>query len=146
MWKQNLGINTEIIVKETADMAAVRDSGDFDVIRRGVVFPTSDTNSNLELLFARGDQLKVASPRKPPSRGNSESNESDDDEPPGLIGEPRGTPTESEALYQFTAIPLYFPASYVLVKPYVQGFEPNGLDIISARDINIDNNWQPNNP
>jgi len=97
-------------------------------------------------LFARGDQPKVLSPRKQPSPANAENSELDDDEPPGLIGEPRGVPTETEALYQFTAIPLYFPASYVLVKPYVQGFEPNGLDITSAKDIDIDNNWQPRNP
>ena len=55
-------------------------------------------------------------------------------------------PTESEALYDLKAIPLYFPASYSLVKPYVQGFEPNGLDVMSLKDVRIDNNWQPKRP
>jgi len=146
MWKQNLGINAEIIVRETAEMAAVRQAGDFDVIRRGIVFPTSDTNSNLELLFSGSGQRTSASPKKQPSPGPGADADLDSDEPPGLIGEPRGIPTEAEALYQFSAIPLYFPASYILVKPYVQGFEPNGLDIILAKDIDIDNNWQPRNP
>ena len=59
---------------------------------------------------------------------------------------PVTTLSETEALYQLTAIPLYFPASYSLVKPYVQGFEPNGLDILMLKDVRIDNNWQPKRP
>jgi hypothetical protein len=55
-------------------------------------------------------------------------------------------PSEAEALYDLKAIPLYFPASYSLVKPYVQGFEPNGLDVLSLKDIRIDYNWQPKRP
>jgi hypothetical protein len=55
-------------------------------------------------------------------------------------------PSEAEALYDLRAIPLYFPASYSLVKPYVQGFEPNGLDVMSLKDVRIDNNWQPKRP
>jgi len=38
---------------------------------------------------------------------------------------------------------LYFPTSYSLVKPYVRGFEMNGLDAPSLRDVSIDNTWQP---
>ena len=45
MWKQNLGIETELIVKDPTEMDAVRASGEYDVIRRGVVIPTSDENA-----------------------------------------------------------------------------------------------------
>jgi len=47
------------------------------------------------------------------------------------------------ALFDFKIIPLYFPVSYGLVKPYVQGFELNGLDAPSLKDVRIDSEWQP---
>jgi hypothetical protein len=52
-------------------------------------------------------------------------------------------PTETDALYELPAIPLYFPTSYALIKPYVHGFEPNGLDLFLLDEITIDNGWQP---
>ena len=50
--------------------------------------------------------------------------------------------SEEDALYQFDAIPLYFPTSYSLVKPYVTGFEMNGLDAPLLNTVTIDNTWQ----
>jgi hypothetical protein len=44
---------------------------------------------------------------------------------------------------ELPAIPLYFPTSYSLVKPYVLGFETNTLDAPSLKEVRIDNNWQP---
>jgi oligopeptide transport system substrate-binding protein len=149
MWKQNLGVNTEIAVAEMADMEQVRAAGDYDIIRRGVVFPTGDATSNLSLLFGLGAKDPLAQTAHRPTAENSNSafsNREIDEPPPGLIGEPVGVPTESEALYQFTSIPLYFPATYLLVKPYVQGFEPNGLDVMSLKDVRVDNSWQPSAP
>ncbi len=51
--------------------------------------------------------------------------------------------TEDQAIYQLPAIPLYFPTSYSLVKPYIQGFEINTLDAPSLKNVRIDINWQP---
>ena len=51
--------------------------------------------------------------------------------------------TEEEALIEIPAIPLYFPTSYSLVKPYVRGFEMNTLDAPSLKNVSIDNSWQP---
>ena len=51
--------------------------------------------------------------------------------------------TEDDAIYELNAIPLYFPTSYSLVKPYVKGFEMNGLDAPSLKDVSIDSGWQP---
>ena len=51
--------------------------------------------------------------------------------------------TEQDAVAQLRAIPLYFPTSYSLVKPYVSGFEFNSLDAPSLKDVSIDNSWQP---
>jgi hypothetical protein len=50
---------------------------------------------------------------------------------------------EAEALYQLRGIPLYFPISYSLVKPYVRGFDVNSLDAPSLKDVTIDSGWQP---
>ena len=42
MWKQNLNVETEIAVKENAELESTRVSGDYDLIRRNAVFPTAD--------------------------------------------------------------------------------------------------------
>jgi hypothetical protein len=53
--------------------------------------------------------------------------------------------TEDEAIIEVPAIPLYFPTSFALVKPYVKGFEMSNLDAPLLKNVVIDNNWQPNN-
>ena len=52
---------------------------------------------------------------------------------------------EKQAMETIPAIPLYFSASYSLVKPYIQGFDSNALDAPSLKDVKIDNNWQATN-
>ena len=149
MWKQNLGIETEIITKELAEMATVKLTGDYDLIRRGVVFPSSDASSNMAAIFSFQDDAGPEIPRSQflfgsnsdTSLRTAEKTAERSDSAGDLIGPP--VPSEEEALYDLKAIPLYFPASYSLVKPYVQGFEPNGLDVMSLKDVRIDNNWQP---
>ncbi len=149
MWQQNLNLQTEIIVREAAELEAVRASGDFDLIRRGVVLPT--TNETANLLAILGSDLEetvkdqpVAKPtdeRTSPDTGNSDKGEST-----GHLSKNKGEPsvlTEEEAIFELRAIPLYFPTSYSLVKPYVLGFDINGLDAPSLKDVVIDNSWQP---
>jgi hypothetical protein len=51
--------------------------------------------------------------------------------------------TADEALHEVKAIPLYFPVSYALVKPYLSGFELNALDTYSLQDVAIVNDWRP---
>ncbi|MDQ3322774.1 MAG: peptide ABC transporter substrate-binding protein, partial [Acidobacteriota bacterium] len=52
MWKQNLNVETEIVVKEQAEFEAAQRTGDFDVLRRGVVLPTTDEAVNMMAIFA----------------------------------------------------------------------------------------------
>jgi len=153
MWKQNLNLNAEIIVKETSEMEAVRSSGDFDVIRRGVVFPTVDKQVGFAALFP--NERKVEN--EPTGPAGSKDTELRQREirlggPSG--GDPQTAANSSQqtatdeiatdaALFDFRIIPLYFPVSYGLVKPYVQGFELNGLDAPSLKDVRIDSDWQP---
>jgi hypothetical protein len=56
---------------------------------------------------------------------------------------PPSTNITDQALFEMTAIPLYFPISYSLIKPYVRGFEVNGLDAPSLKEVSVDNDWQP---
>ncbi|NMS25195.1 hypothetical protein, partial [Vibrio parahaemolyticus] len=56
MWKQNLGIETEIIIKEQNEIEAIRVSGEYDLIRRGVVFPVPDETVALTAVY--GDLIQ----------------------------------------------------------------------------------------
>ena len=156
MWKQNLNINTDTVVKETTEIVDIRNRGDFDLIRRGIVFSTSDVQANLAAIYGQETEKNAQGrastrPEFQPSSSNNNSIRSAGDleaETSSRASEHdvSPTPTEAEALYEFPAIPLYFPTSYLLVKPYVQGFEPNALDVLSLREITIDSNWRPRRP
>ena len=165
MWKQNLNLDTQIVVKETSEIAAVKSSGEFDVIRRGVVLPTADEmvnltavlgtavkNSDLAAKEARPVEFPSGThnePAPPLNKKNEKGGPSDAEttsetglkEPPAIK-----LLTEDDAIYEINAIPLYFPMSYSLVKPYVKGFEINGFDAVSLNDVTIDSSWQLKSP
>jgi hypothetical protein len=138
MWKENLNLETEIIVKNAGEFDAARISDDYDVIRRGVVLPTSDEMANVLTIFGIPEERKDDREAQP-APASSPLTAAD--------GEPQATPvsavTENAALLDYWAIPLYFPTSYSLVKPYVVGFDVNSLDAPSLRSVSVDRNWQP---
>lgn len=153
MWQQNLNLETNIIVKETSEIESVRESGDFDLLRRGVVLPANDEIVNLASIFGSASKPVVppvnpgsATSQQPlpsasgpanagPSAGSDARNEQIRIESKIL--------TEADVIFDLRAIPLYFPTSYALVKPYVRGFELNGLDAPSLREVSIDTSWRP---
>ena len=156
MWKQNLNIDTEIIAKDATDIPAFRASGDFDLIRKGIVFPTADPQTNVASVLSSIPVTEQPHPsfgsrQNPPAEANASPHTGSEEvhQAPGdkTTAEHRSAekpiPTEEDALYDLPAIPLYFPTSYSLVKPYVHGFEPNGLDLFLLDQISIDNSWQP---
>lgn len=49
--------------------------------------------------------------------------------------------SETEALKDLKAMPIYFASSYAVVKPYVSGFDSNVLDAPSLKKTRIDTNW-----
>jgi len=164
MWKQTLNIDTVIIVKEASEIETTRAGGEFDILRRGVVLPTADETAGLTAIFAPEKPPESEAPADnqttdktseiPPKSLNSESKNTDetpsDQQPepntPAEVVENAPVLTEAEAISEISAIPLYFPTSYSLVKPYIQGFEINTLDAPSLKDVKIDNNWQPKKP
>ncbi len=165
MWKNNLSIETEIIVKETNELAEVKKIGDFDVIRRGVVLPTTDESVNMSAIFEPkpnsekskenesekektiAEILTETQERMPTDNLNSETSENIQNKDSELkiseTDDDKEILTEETAIIELHAIPLYFPTSYSLIKPYVQGFEMNALDAPSLKTVIIDNNWQP---
>ena len=152
MWKQNLNIETEIVVKDAAELEMARKTGDFDLIRRGVVLPTSDESANFMAIF----DVKQT-PRPDSAKGAEQTADRQTNEVPGnstesgtvnnpvSVNASESILTEEEAMYELRAIPLYFPTSFSLVRPYVSGFEMNSLDALSLSNVMIDNDWRPKN-
>jgi oligopeptide transport system substrate-binding protein len=161
MWKQNLNINTEIRVKETIELEAAKAAGDFDILRRGEVLPTADETANMLAIFAPALQSPESAVENKTTDGEAvktdetaiaEHSKTSEitDEQENVLNETTAETIENEtilteeaAISELPAIPLYFPTSYSLVKPYIQGFEINTLDAPSLKDVKIDNNWQP---
>lgn len=163
MWKRNLNVETEIVTKEAAEFEAVRSGDDYDLIRRGAVLPTGNETMNLLTIFAAPPKLIIET-AAPISRQSAASENLNANSPvltrapPTVANETETTiaedliraatedeaiTTEEQALSELPAIPLYFPTSYSLVKPYIQNFDANILDAPSLKDVRIDNNWQP---
>ena len=169
MWKKNLNVETEIIVRDQGEFEAALQNGEFDIARRGIVLPTTDEAANMLALFppkslaeSSGAEKKTAVPEVSTDKilteksAESNLNLAQSDSPPTATGETeKNVPaiaaendpilTERQALDWLPAIPLYFPTSYSLVKPYVRNFDANALDAPSLKDVVIDNDWQSSN-
>ncbi|MBA3352930.1 MAG: peptide ABC transporter substrate-binding protein [Blastocatellia bacterium] len=147
MWKQSLNINTEVVVKEPADLEIARTAGDYDLIRRNVVYASADELMSILTIFKPAEAPSRTPGAAPQTAGGVEArpapSPSDDRETPPPAGGVDSTMTEANAVYELWAIPLYFPTSYSLVKPYVDGFEMNSLDAPLLTQVSIDSNWQP---
>jgi oligopeptide transport system substrate-binding protein len=153
MWKQNLNLDAEITVKEMSELDTAWTSGEFDVMRRGVVLPTADEAVSIAAILgtSMGDPVDSvtasAIPASTPSPDETVppllEDLSQDDLP--LVAEPGDMMRagHAAATSEFTVIPLYFPVSYALVKPYVKGFDTNALDAPLLSDTKIDSSWRP---
>jgi len=157
MWKQNLNIDTQIIVKESSEIEATRESGDFDLMRRGIVLPTADEWISLAAIFDLDTSVQLLPEAAPDGSKIDRNAAAATPTPRGpVVTEPSTLPAnevvpeippsrfdEQAAIFELRAIPLYFPKSYALIKPYVNGFEMNGLDAPSLKEVSIDSTWQP---
>lgn len=152
MWKQNLNLDTEIVVKDAAEVERLRAAGDFDLVRRGVVFPTSDQTASLMSIFEPIPKPAVpaATPAAQPSPTplpkdpfERETAPFATEQKPQIEFVEPVILTEEDAVYELRAIPLYFPTSFALIKPYVAGFETNSLDAINLSSVAIDSDWRP---
>jgi len=148
MWKQNLNIDTDTLVKDPAEFNAARTALDYDIVRRGVVLPTLNEAASLEAIFGRTARVPseattvLARTAQPGVENYGAENLTGEDADHAESGDTLTEVfTEEDALYQMNAIPLYFPTSYSLVKPYVEDFEINGTDAPLLSTVKINNEW-----
>ena len=149
MWKTNLNIDTEVVVLGQEELAAAILAGDYDAIRKGVVMPTPNETANFLAMFD-GDGAMEADPEWSGNGSRSEFSPASPSPAPSLTEQPSAGPTaeselfltEQSALFELPGIPLYFPTSYSLVKPYVKGFDTNSLDAPLLKRVEIDSNWK----
>ncbi|MBA2380321.1 MAG: peptide ABC transporter substrate-binding protein [Blastocatellia bacterium] len=141
MWKDALNIDTEVIQVESARFEEIRRSGEFDVLRRNVVYQTTNELAIMDLLVSIEP---YTADKKPVDEPKPRQPATDDLLLGGVAGE-----SMIEHLFEgdrqtadFQIMPLYFPVSFSLVKPYILGFEINSLDAPSVTEVMIDNNWQ----
>ena len=147
MWRRELNIETEIVVKNWDEYEAAIRAGDFDVVRRGVVIQTTDELTNMRMIF-RGVS---SSATYDTSGGLGVEPATDSEARKGNFnvknaGAPQQSETEAQALNDLSAMPIYFASSYALVKPYVTGFESNMLDAPSLKTVRINTSWKPSEP
>jgi oligopeptide transport system substrate-binding protein len=151
MWHSVLNIETEIIQKDWSEYEAAFRAGDYDVARRSYVMQTADESSNLrEMLEPDTVSLKAATQVEPAGATGEKNGKENPEE--GLKGNekqasaqpaaPTQNLTETQAMRELHAMPIYFASSYALVKPYVVGFETNLLDAPSLKHVRIDSSWQ----
>ncbi len=144
MWKANLNIETEIVVMEPDQLAAAKEAGDFDAIRKGVVMPTPNETANFLAMFRSeaDDEAEWSGANGRSEFGSASPTPSPQPEGTVAIDRPELFLTEESALFELPGIPLYFPTSYSLVKPYVRGFDVNSLDAPLLKRVEIDSNWK----
>lgn len=145
MWREALGVETEIVVRPWDEYEAMMRTGDYDVARRSLVMQTTDEESNMIELFGDGSGLSddaaataqqtVASSTPAAGRTQTPSRGEASPDAPVL--------TEAQALRDLPAVPLHFASSYALVKPYVEGFESNLLDAPSLKNVRVNAAWRP---
>lgn len=160
MWRNVLGIETEIMLRNWDEYEAALRAGDYDVARRSVVMQTVDEETNMLAMFdperlsagtgaaaSSGENTEAQATPSPRAETRGEPS-SDGEELPNGGGTSQASAaqlilTEQQAFKELPAIPIYFASSYALVKPYVAGFDANLLDAPSLQHVRIETGWQP---
>ena len=141
MWREVLGVETEVTLKDWEDYESSLAAGDFDIARRSIVMQTPDEERNLLAMFgaARPSQLEpdgLARRRKqlpgprPPSRRAAEEEAAR--ERSGIRRRPRRCGADR--------IPVYSPLSR---RQHTRGFATNLSDAPSLKHVRIETGWKP---
>ena len=150
MWQTELGVRTEIVVKDWEEYKTSLSAGEYDIARRSMVMQTLGEEANMREMFMVDGQVEeiddqlgeIAAVEPSPTVAPSESSRSE-----AIGGDKSRTAlptvtTEAQALRELPGMPIYFASSNTLVKPYVTGFEPNLLDAYSLKNVRIDTTWK----
>lgn len=149
MWKRELNIETEIIIKPWDEYEKAIISGDYDIVRRGMVMQTADETSNMLAMFEPLSNSPITQEENDKTLSNSPSkqNINPNSKEPNNNGQVKQNSlnlilSEQQALKELPAIPIYFSNSYSLVKPYILGFDSNLLDAPSLKQVRIKTDWK----
>ncbi|HEX8189857.1 MAG TPA: peptide ABC transporter substrate-binding protein, partial [Pyrinomonadaceae bacterium] len=146
MWREALGVETEIVVRPWEEYEAMLRAGDYDVARRSLVMQTTDEETNMRQLFGEAGAEAVAAEAEAATAATPADTPGGADGPgEAARAQTRPAPaalSEAQALRELPAVPLHFASSYALVKPYVDGFESNLLDAPSLKHVRINRDWR----
>jgi ABC-type oligopeptide transport system substrate-binding subunit len=150
MWHGVLGVETDIELKGWDEYETRMRAGEYDVAKRSALLQTTDEQANMLAMFAP-DRFAFAAGGVTADRPGASAEGGGAGGPFGLPGGVENSPhaiapgvlTESQALKNVPAIPIYFATSFALVKPYVRGFDANLLDAYSLKEVSIDTGWKP---
>jgi oligopeptide transport system substrate-binding protein len=135
MWKEALGVDTELISEEyRVFLNSRKDSSRWDVARLSWTADYNDAGNFLEV-------LRSNSPNNDPGYTNSRYD--------SLLDAAAATPDpirrketleEAERLMisEYPIIPIYFYSSKRLIKPYVKGAKTNPLNRLYTKDLYIE--------
>jgi oligopeptide transport system substrate-binding protein len=152
MWKNVLGVETEIELKGWDEYETKLRAGEYDLAKRSALMQTPDEQENMLAMFSpERFAFGAGEPNGAASRGSSstQTGASGDAARRGggsqsaKASTAREILSESQALQDIPAIPIYFASSFSLVKPYVKGLDANLLDAYSLQRVRIDTAWQP---
>jgi ABC-type oligopeptide transport system substrate-binding subunit len=139
MWKTALNIDTEIVIRNWDEYEAGIRTGDYDVVRRGMVMQTTDELTNLRVIFDSSTSTVSLLQSGPPDPSKPQSLN------PGEVLMP-DVESEEQALKELKVMPIYFASSYAMVKPYVSSFDANILDAPSLKRTRVDTTWVEKKP
>jgi oligopeptide transport system substrate-binding protein len=152
MWKNVLGIETEIELKSWDEYETNLRAGEYDLAKRSALMQTPDEQENMLAMFSPERFDFDAGEANAAASGGSTVAQPGDASRRDIEGhatKPTAVAavlTESQALHDIPAIPIYFASSFALVKPYVNGLDANLLDAYSLQRIRIDTGWKPPQP
>lgn len=142
MWRNVLNIETEITIKPWDEYEAAIRAGDYDIVRRGMVMQTTDELTNIRALFQQDSESTSVNTRETAGSSSGNTGTTGERSADNKIPTQQPIQSETEALNELRAIPIYFASSYALVKPYVSGFDSNVLDMPSLKHVRIDTSWR----
>jgi oligopeptide transport system substrate-binding protein len=144
MWRSVLGVETEIEAKSWDEYETLLRAGEYDVAKRSTIMQTPDEEQSIAAMFPPDRFTFGVAEATAPTATTTPT-------PQTVVALPRGRTShalasellsESDALREVPAIPIYFASAFALVKPYVRNFDNNLLGVYSLKRVRLDTEWQ----
>jgi oligopeptide transport system substrate-binding protein len=134
MWKEVLGIETELIDEEfRVFLQSRREKNKWDIVRLAWSADYNDASNFLDIFRTSSSSIDTGYSNPVFDSILDEASNSADQETRRRLLES----AERIMLDDYPAIPLYFYVSKRLVKPYVLGVKPNPLDRVATKNLQL---------